>query len=99
MIHDLFAILGLTFICFLFWQQRRQSEIAKSIAARQCKQLDLQLISVAMQGHKLKTPEGSWHWHTVYQFEFSSLGDDCYQGEIVMQGFQLMKVKLPPHRM
>lgn len=99
MIHDLFAILGLTFVCFLFWQQRRQGEIAKSIATRQCKQLDLQLISVALQGHKLKTPEGIWRWHTVYQFEFSSLGDDCYQGELIMQGFQLMKVKLPPHRM
>ncbi|WP_038177162.1 MULTISPECIES: DUF3301 domain-containing protein [Vibrio] len=99
MISDLFAILGLVCLCLLFWQQRRQAELVKTIAARQCKQLDLQLISVALKGHKLKTPDGVWRWHSVYQFEFSSLGDDCYQGNIIMQGFQLAKVDLPPHRM
>ncbi|MBN3491551.1 DUF3301 domain-containing protein [Vibrio neptunius] len=99
MIGDLLAILGLAFGCFLFWQQRRQAELAKSIAASKCKQLDLQLISVALKGHKLKTPDGLWRWHSVYQFEFSSLGDDCYQGKLIMQGFRLMKVDLPPHRM
>jgi len=99
MINDLFAILALTAICLLFWQQRRQAEIAKAIAARKCKELDLQLLSVALKGHKLKTPEGLWRWHSIYQFEFSSLGDDCYQGRILMQGFRLAKVELPPHRM
>lgn len=99
MIHDLFAILALSIVCLLFWQQRRQSEIAKSIAARKCKELDLQLVSVALKGHKLKTPDGIWRWHTVYEFEFSSLGDDCYKAEIIMQGFHLAKVTLPPHRM
>ena len=99
MIGDLLAILGLALICFVFWQQRRQGEIAKTIATRKCEQLDLQLVSVALKGHKLKTPDGSWRWHTLYQFEFSSLGDDCYQGEIIMQGFHLLRVNLPPHRM
>ncbi|NOH78953.1 DUF3301 domain-containing protein [Vibrio sp. RE86] len=99
MIHDLFAILALSIVCLLFWQQRRQAEIAKSIAARKCKELDLQLVSVALKGHKLKTPDGIWRWHTVYEFEFSSLGDDCYKAEIIMQGFHLAKVTLPPHRM
>ncbi len=99
MIDDLFAILALTAVCLLFWQQRRQAEIAKAIAARKCKELDLQLLSVALKSHKLKTPEGLWRWHSIYQFEFSSLGDDCYQGRILMQGFRLAKVELPPHRM
>ncbi|KGY13876.1 hypothetical protein NM22_03370 [Vibrio tubiashii] len=99
MIDDLFAILALTAVCLLFWQQRRQAEIAKAIAARKCKELDLQLLSVALKSHKLKTPEGLWRWHSIYQFEFSSLGDDCYQGRILMQGFRLAKVEFPPHRM
>ncbi|POF55545.1 hypothetical protein CRN58_29460, partial [Vibrio vulnificus] len=34
MVGDLFAILGLCFFCFLFWQQRRQSELAKAAIAR-----------------------------------------------------------------
>ncbi|MCW8333377.1 DUF3301 domain-containing protein [Vibrio sp. SCSIO 43135] len=99
MFGDLLAILGLSFVCFLFWQQRRQSELAKAAISRKCDQLDLQLISVAFGQHKLKTPAGSWRWHTTYQFEFSALGDDCYQGELIMVGFRPMNFHLPPHRM
>ncbi len=99
MISDLLAILLLAFVCFLFWQQRRQAELAKLIASRKCEQLNLQLISVALKGHKMKTPDGLWRWHSIYQFEFSSLGDDCYQGTLIMQGFHLAKINIPPHRM
>ncbi len=99
MIGDLFAILGLCFACFLFWQQRRQSELAKAHVARKCDQLDLQLLSVSFGAHKWKTSDGRWLWHTVYHFEFSALGDDYYQGKLEMRGFIPMKFHLPPHRM
>lgn len=99
MIGDLLSILLLSFGCFLFWQQRRQSELAKAAITRKCEQLELQMVSVAFGGHKLKTPQGNWRWHTVYDFEFSALGDDCYQGQLTMVGFRPMQFHLPPHRM
>ncbi|SDH67493.1 Protein of unknown function [Vibrio xiamenensis] len=99
MIADLLAILAVSFGCLLFWQQRRQAEIAKAAIARKCQQLELQLVSVALGSHKLKTPEGLWRFHTVYQFEFSSLGDDCYQGKLTMLGFKPVSFDLPPHRL
>ncbi|MEZ8825813.1 DUF3301 domain-containing protein [Vibrio amylolyticus] len=99
MIDNLLAIVALSCVCFLFWQQRRQSELAKAAIERKCKQLDLQLVSVALGQHKVKTPKGSWRWHTIYHFEFSSLGDDCYQGELTMMGFRPMNFHLPPHRL
>ncbi len=99
MISNLFAILGLCFLCFLFWQQRRQSELAKNAIAKRCQKLDLQLLSVALKGHKVRTAEGNWIWHTVYHFEFSALGDDAYQGRLVMQGFRPMHFNIPPYRM
>jgi len=99
MIGDLLAIVALSLVCMIFWQQRRQSELAKVAVKRKCDQLDLQLLSVAFKGHKIKTPDGVWRWHTVYQFEFSSLGDDYYQGELIMQGFHVVHFQLPPHRM
>lgn len=99
MLGDLLAILLLSLGCFLFWQQRRQAELAKAAISRKCEQLDLQLISVAFGRHKFKTPEGLWRWHTVYWFEFSALGDDCYQGELQMIGFRLSAFHFPPHRM
>ncbi|MDN3610708.1 DUF3301 domain-containing protein [Vibrio ostreicida] len=98
MVGDLITIVLLVFVCSLFWQQRRQAELAKTIAISKCNQLDLQFISVALKCHKLKTPDGLWRWHSIYQFEFSALGDDCYEGKVVMQGFQLMRIDLPPHR-
>lgn len=98
MISDLLAIVGLCFGCFLFWQQRRQSELAKSAISRRCKQLDLQLLSVSLGAHKLKTPDRQWRWHTVYHFEFSALGDDYYQGQLIMIGFRSVHFTIPPYR-
>ncbi len=99
MIVDLLTILAVSFGCLLFWQQRRQAEVAKTAIDHKCRQLDLQLVSVALGSHKLKTPEGIWRFHTVYQFEFSSLGDDCYQGKLIMNGFRPVSFDLPAHRL
>lgn len=99
MISDLLAILGLGFGCFLFWQQRRQSELAKAAIARRCEQLDLQMLSVSFGAHRIKTPEGNLKWHTAYQFEFSALGDDCYQANLIMRGFRPVRFNIPPYRM
>lgn len=96
---NLLAIMALSFACFLFWQQRRQSELAKAAIIRRCKQLDLQLLSVAFSAHRLRTADKRWRWHTLYQFEFSALGDDCYQGKLIMQGFHPLQFQIPPYRM
>lgn len=95
----LLATLGLLLVGYLFWQQDRQSERAKAAITRQCQKWDLQLLNVSLQGHKLKTPDGVWRWHSVYLFEFSSLGDDCYQGQLQMQGLTVMDIQFPPYRM
>lgn len=99
MIEDLLAILVVFLLGWGFWQQRRQSELARKTIEHKCRQLELQLISVAFGRHKLKTPDKVWRWHTIYWFEFSALGDDCYTGYLIMQGFTPVKFHLPPHRM
>lgn len=98
MFGDLLAILVIAIFCFLFWQQRKQSELAKQAIKRKCDQLNLQLVSVAFSGHRIRTREKHWRWHTIYDFEFSSMGDDCYQGELIMVGFYISQFRLPPHR-
>ncbi|ELW1729261.1 DUF3301 domain-containing protein [Vibrio fluvialis] len=99
MIGDLLTILLFCLVCFALWQQRRQSELAKARIARKCDELDLQLLSVSFGRHKWKTPDNRWRWHTVYYFEFSALGDDCYQGHLIMRGFTPQAFHVPPHRM
>ncbi|MGF1747639.1 DUF3301 domain-containing protein [Vibrio cionasavignyae] len=99
MIDNLLMILALSLFCFFFWQQRRQSEIAKSAVSRRCKELDLQMLSVSFGTHKIKDANGRFGWHTIYEFEFSALGDDYYQGKLVMKGFYVLNFHIPPYRM
>ncbi len=94
----LFAILGLSLLSYLFWQQRKQSELAKNAIAHYCKQHNLQLVSVAFGRHKRQTINKRRCWVTLYLFEFSSLGDDCYQGELTMQGFRVAYCHTPAYR-
>ncbi|KXI22883.1 DUF3301 domain-containing protein [Photobacterium sanguinicancri] len=95
---NLFWIVTVSFGCFLFWQQRRQTELAQKFIEQRCEKLGLQLLSTARGSHKLRD-EQQWHWHTVYWFEFSADGQDYYQGYIVMKGFRPMRFYVPPHRL
>lgn len=99
MITDLLMILLVVFIAFLFWQQRRQSELAHKAITRHCEQLNLQLLSVSLLRYQLRLPDGRFCFHSLYQFEFSAHGDDYYQGRAIMIGFKVAKFMLPPYRM
>ncbi|MFV0575516.1 MAG: DUF3301 domain-containing protein [Vibrio sp.] len=98
MITDLLMILAVMFGAFLFWQQRRQSEIAQAAIARHCDQLDLQLLSVSRLRYQFRLPDGQFRFNALYQFEFSARGDDYYQGRAIMIGFKAYKFMLPPYR-
>ncbi|MDC0610440.1 DUF3301 domain-containing protein [Vibrio sp.] len=91
-------ILLLSLFCYLFWQQSKQNEVARRQIGIKCESLGLQVISVARAGHRFKRGD-QWFWHTRYQFEFSSTGDDCYTGYLDMVGFRAQSFWIPPHRM
>ncbi|MGO1190567.1 DUF3301 domain-containing protein [Vibrio casei] len=98
MVTDLLMILLVSLIAFLFWQQRRQSEISHASIAQHCKQLDLQLLSTSLLRYQFRLPDGRFQFHALYQFEFSARGDDYYQGRLIMVGFKAAKFMLPPYR-
>jgi hypothetical protein len=83
-------------VCFLFWQHRRQVELARVAIKNKCHQLDLQLVSITFR-YRLKTDQGRWLFHNRYTFEFSALGDDCYQGHLDMVGLTPTNFYLPVH--
>lgn len=97
--ENLLYIMALTLFCFLFWQQRKQSELAKTAISKRCEQLDLQLLSVSFSSHRIRTPEGNFKWHSAYNFEFTALGDDKYQANLIMRGFRPVRFNIPPYRM
>ncbi|MFD2179271.1 DUF3301 domain-containing protein [Veronia pacifica] len=96
---DLLAILAVSLFCFLFWQQRRQSENAQRFIRQRCQQLDLQLLSIARGEHSFGWPKGPVNFQTRYFFEFSVNGADSYQGYALMVGLRLKSVYIPPHPM
>ncbi|PSW12605.1 DUF3301 domain-containing protein [Photobacterium sanctipauli] len=96
---NLLGILALALFGYLFWQQRRQTELAQLFITQRCERLGLQLLSIARGSHKVKDQHGRWYWHTVYWFEFSADGHDAYQGHIIMKGFRPLAFNVPPHRM
>ncbi len=85
-------------LSFVFIQQRKQTELAHRAIQRKCKALNLQLLSVARGSYRLRLPNGTLRLHTQYHFDFSSLGDDCYTGELYMIGFTPHRFIIPPHR-
>ncbi len=41
---------------------------------------------------------GKPDWHSVFNFEFSSNGEDRYTGEVELIGVRVMRTEVPPHR-
>ncbi|OAN14012.1 hypothetical protein A3K86_12430 [Photobacterium jeanii] len=95
---DLIWIMLVALGGFLFWQQRRQTELAQRFIEQRCERLGLQLLSIARGSHQLRD-DTKWNWHTVYWFEFSANGQDYYQGYIIMKGFRPQRFHVPPHHM
>lgn len=81
----------------LFWQQRRQSEIAKQFIQQRCQNTGVQLLSIARGSHDFNWPKGPFQIQTRYFFEFSVNGIDCYEGYAVMKGMRLKEVHMPAY--
>ncbi|PJG60544.1 DUF3301 domain-containing protein [Aeromonas cavernicola] len=94
---EMLGILLLMAIAGLFWQARRQAELASHYMQRYCQRYDLQLLSLARSRQELA--RHPLRLLTHYQFEFSSDGESHYQGTLKMQGLHVVAVELPPHRM
>lgn len=94
---NLFWILLIAVAATFFWQQRRQSEIAKQFIQHRCQHVDVQLISFSRGKYDFGWPKGPVCIKTQYIFEFSPNGIDCYQGHALMNGMRLQEVYMPPY--
>lgn len=90
-------ILVIAFACAIFWQQRRQSELAKRFIQERCERVNVQLISTSRGSQTYGWPKGPLNIQTRYLFEFSVNGQDCYQGHAVMKGMFLREIYMPPY--
>jgi len=85
-----------------YWLRARElKESCLKAAAKYCEDLELKLLddSVVLSLWKpVRTNQGTLLIKRRYQFDFTSTGEDRYQGEILIIGRKIEHIKLQPHR-
>lgn len=94
---DLLFILGMVIFGTTIWRLRQQSEIAKVMIEQHCKKLELQLLSVARSHFNFKLGED--FLQASFIFEFSSDGENSYQGTLKLSGLVKPRFALPAYRL
>jgi len=104
MFIELSDLIWLTLICALmlhWWKAQQVKEVALKEVRRHCKEMGLQLLdqSIALRGFWLKRDSsGRIRIWRSYIFNFSSTGDDRYEGRISLLGRDVTGFQLEPHR-
>ena len=101
---NLRSLFMLTLVALAAWwwmRAREQKELAIHATARRCEELSLKLLdqTVALKRTRLaRDAKGRIRVLRVYVFDFTSSGEDRYQGEIELMGWQVLAIRFPPHR-
>ncbi|WP_370979792.1 DUF3301 domain-containing protein [Agaribacterium sp. ZY112] len=101
-IHDLIIIFIIAMLAYLVWLHLEVSNLARAAATKRCKESDLVLLdqSVILNSISLKKSKFSlFAVERKYHFEFSSIGDTRYRGEVVFLGRRLQFVGLQPYKL
>ncbi|WP_096084919.1 DUF3301 domain-containing protein [Agaribacterium haliotis] len=99
---DVFVYFILAGVAYTLWLHLEVSRLARLHAARRCAESSLVLLdqSVILQSLRLRRSHSSLiAFERRYRFEFSSVGDERYRGEVVMLGKQLQHVGLQPYKL
>ncbi len=83
-----------------WWQSDKSKSLALAIASKHCKLHDLQLLdqSVVIRGlWPIRDTDHVLRLRRLYQFEFTSTGEQRYKGELVLWGRKLQGLELEPY--
>jgi hypothetical protein len=101
MFDDLILIV-LLLCAYLYWLDgQRVKEIAFKAVRTHCLSLELQMLDeyVALDGVRLKRDQtGKMRVSRIYLFEFSSTGNERYNGVCVMLGRRVEAIQMEPYR-
>lgn len=98
---DFFLIVVLV-LCGIYWSHAmRAREIALLAAKMHCQKMNLFLLDeyVALNGQWIKRDNlGRVKAWRSYQFEFSSTGNERYNGKVIMLSDKVISIQLDPYR-
>lgn len=95
-----FALLG--FAGLYLWRSGQFKGRARQLARAHCQQHDLQLLddSMVITGlWPVRDAEGRLVLRRRYQFEFASIGDHRYRGELTLTGLRLQSIDLETYKL
>jgi hypothetical protein len=93
-------IAGILFV--YWWNSGRFKGRARSLAFDHCQQFGLQLLDQSMVIRGIwpeRTASGNLALRRSYVFEFSSTGEQRYQGLLVLQGMNLKSIELEAYKL
>ena len=89
-------------IAIYWWQSGLFKGRARALATAHCRQMGLQLLDQSMVITRIRpalSSSGKIEFRRTYQFEFASIGDRRYQGQLVMQGMRLKSIELETYKL
>ena len=99
---DLFWCAVFISFMMLWWNAQGIKQIALAAVKRHCEQMDVQLLDdgVVLRGFWLKRDKsGNVRLWRSYNFEFTSTGNERYQGRIILLGRRVEDIHLQAYRM
>ena len=86
---------------FYWWSAQAAKAVAYATARKRCDELGVLLLDESMVLRKLRmrrNGRGAMCLLRSYEFEFTSTGNDRYQGEIQVLGRRVLRTDMEPHR-
>ena len=101
LINVLLMLIG-GFVIQYWWQSGEYKGRALKLALENCQQHDLQLLDQSMvikSYWPMKSKRGIWLIRRTYNFEFTSTGQQRYQGKLVLEGLALDTIELETYQL
>ena len=101
MLTDIILI-GTLCLAYLYWlNAQKAKEIALAAARNHCLVMDVQMLDdyVALNGIRLNRDNiGKIQLRRSFLFEFSSTGNERYNGTVLMRGYRVESIVMDPYR-
>lgn len=101
-LSDLIVLFSLAGLIAFWWQSLQIRDQATAAVRKRCEQLDLQWLDQTIVLKRLRirrNARGALCLWRVFTFEFSSTGEERYQGYVTLRGSLIEDIQLPAHRL
>lgn len=95
------TLLLITLAAFVIWQHIAIANMAERVARQRCQQEGVTLLdqTIVMRAFRItKSVHSLFALERHFRFEFSTMGDVRYQGDIIFRGKRFVSISLQPFK-